>query len=125
MTSTILVVDDDDAVRLMLCRLLESQGYRTCPANNASAARAIIAQTHLDLAVVDIVMPGESGLSFATSFIDQGSELPIILVSGYSPDDPAAFAARHRTVTFVPKPFNPDELLATIADNLGRHARRR
>ena len=125
MTSTILVVDDDDAVRLMICRLLESQGYRTRPANNANAARAIVGQSPVDLAVVDIVMPGESGLSLATSLIDQGSELPIVLVSGYSPDDPAAFAARHRTVTFVPKPFNPDELLSIIADNLGRHVRRR
>lgn len=117
MTRHILVVDDDHSVRLMLTRLLQTQGYRISAAPNVREARALVADNAFDLAVLDIVMPGESGLEFAAKLRETHS-LPIVLISGYSTEDPVSFAADHRDVTFVPKPFSPDDLLGLIANML-------
>ncbi len=114
----ILVVDDDDPVRVMLARLLQTQGYRVLQAPNASEARKLIGTQRPDLVISDIVMPGESGIELRRHIAGMWPELPVILISGYSAEGPAEFAARTANTTFVQKPFAADQLLALVEQHL-------
>lgn len=115
----ILVVDDDDAVRTMLTRLLEAQGYAVLQAANADAAvRVFSGPVRPDLVVSDVVMPGRSGIELRRLIAELAPGLPVILVSGYSPDAPAEFAARQPDTRFMPKPFAVDHLLALVDETL-------
>jgi DNA-binding NtrC family response regulator len=114
----ILVVDDDDPVRVMLARLLRTQGYDVLQAANASEARRLVANQRPDLVISDIVMPGESGIELRRHLAAMWPELPVILISGYSAEGPAEFAARTSNTTFVQKPFAADQLLVLVEQTL-------
>lgn len=111
---SILVVDDDDPVRVMLARLLRTQGYTVRQASNARDARSAIEETLPDLVISDIVMPGESGIELRRTIAQKWPSLPVILISGYSAEGPAEFAARAANTTFVQKPFAADQLLSLV-----------
>lgn len=114
----ILVVDDDDPVRVMLARLLRTQGYGVLQAANASDARRLLGSQQPDLVISDIVMPGESGIELRRYIAATWPELPVILISGYSAEGPAEFAARTPRTTFVQKPFAADQLLTLVEQTL-------
>ena len=114
----ILVVDDDDPVRVMLARLLRTQGYDVLQAANAGEARRLVANQRPDLVISDIVMPGESGIELRRHLAAMWPELPVILISGYSAEGPAEFAARTSNTTFVQKPFAADQLLVLVEQTL-------
>lgn len=122
---TILVIDDDDPVRVMLARLLRTQGYAVLQAAHAEGARTILESSCPDLVISDIVMPGKSGIELRRDIGDRWPDLPVILISGYSAEGPAEFAARTPNTAFVQKPFAPDQFLAlveqTLASTAGSH----
>lgn len=118
LTGLILVVDDDDPVRLMLSRLLRTQGYTVLQAENAVAARAILDEQLPDLVISDIVMPGESGIELRRTIARLWPDLPVILISGYSSEGPAEFAARTPNTQFVQKPFAADQLISLVEATL-------
>ena len=118
MSGTILVVDDDDPVRVMLARLLRTQGYTVLQAAHAAEARAILDTKRPDLVISDIVMPGESGIELRRGILERWPELPVVLISGYSAEGPAEFAARTPNTTFVQKPFAADHFLALVERTL-------
>ena len=111
---SILVVDDDDPVRVMLARLLRTQGYDVHQAANARDARRAIEASRPDLVISDIVMPGESGIELRRAIGQHWPGLPVILISGYSAEGPAEFAARTANTRFVQKPFAADQLLSLV-----------
>jgi len=115
---TILVVDDDDPVRVMLARLLRTQGYTVLQAAHADAARQVLDEKRPDLVISDIVMPGESGIELRREIAGRWPELPVILISGYSAEGPAEFASRTPNTTFVQKPFAADHFLALVEQTL-------
>ena len=118
----ILVVDDDDPVRVMLARLLRTQGYSVLQAANAAEARKLLeADEPPDLIISDIVMPGESGMEFRRYVSELWPDLPVILVSGYSAEGPAEFAAKTANTMFVQKPFAADQLLTLVERTLAGH----
>jgi len=119
---TILVVDDDDPVRVMLARLLRTQGYTVLQAAHASEARAQIDLQKPDLVISDIVMPGESGIELRRNILERWPGLPVILISGYSAEGPAEFAARTPNTVFVQKPFAADQFLALVEATLASAA---
>ncbi|QFG02787.1 response regulator [Tepidiforma bonchosmolovskayae] len=119
MAATILVVDDDDPVRVMLARLLRTHGFTVLQAAHAAEARAILEREQVDLVVSDIVMPGESGIELRRAVLEQRPELPFILISGYSAEGPAEFAARAPRTIFVQKPFAADQFLRLVEATLG------
>ncbi len=122
MPGVILVVDDDDPVRVMLGRLLRTQGYTVIQATSAAEARRSVEQLRPDLVISDIVMPGESGIELRRELAKCWPGLPVILISGYSTDGPAEFAARTRDTLFVQKPFAAEQLLGLVERTLeGRH----
>ncbi|MCC7087545.1 MAG: response regulator [Chloroflexi bacterium] len=118
MAATILVVDDDDPVRVMLARLLRTQGYDVRQAANAAEARTVLDEGRPDLVISDIVMPGESGIELRRGILDRWPGLPVILISGYSAEGPAEFSARTPDTIFVQKPFAADEFLALVQQTL-------
>ena len=111
----ILVVDDDSPVRVMLSRLLRTQGYTVNTANDVAAAKAMLEARLPDLIISDIVMPGESGIELRRWVAARWPELPVVLISGYSSEGPAEFASRTPHTLFVQKPFAADALLGLIA----------
>lgn len=116
--AVVLVVDDDDPVRVMLARLLRTQGYSVLQAASADQARHALDQERPDLVISDIVMPGESGIELRRDIARRWPELPVILISGYSAEGPAEFAARTPNTTFVQKPFAADQFLALVEQTL-------
>jgi DNA-binding NtrC family response regulator len=119
----ILVVDDDDSVRVMLARLLRTPGHTVQQAASSEAARRLIDSQIPDLVISDIVMPGESGIELRRGIAARWPDLPFILISGYSADGPAEFASRTPHTWFVQKPFAADTLLGLVASVLaGRPA---
>jgi len=119
-SAVILVVDDDDPVRVMLARLLRTQGYTVLQAAHAQEARAILEEQRPNLVISDIVMPGESGIELRRAIARRWPDLPVILISGYSAEGPAEFAARTAHTAFVQKPFAADQLLTLVSETLRR-----
>lgn len=116
--TVILIVDDDDPVRAMLARLLRTQGYSVLQAADATEARQRLGEHPADLVISDIVMPGESGIELRRRIADAWPDLPVILISGYSADGPADFAARTANTAFVQKPFAAEPFLAIVKQTL-------
>lgn len=118
MAETILVVEDEEPVRIMLGRLLRSQGYSVMLAANASEARTVLARLRPEMVVTDIIMPGENGIELRRVIASDWPEIPVLLISGFSDDGPAEFAARMANTAFLPKPFAAEHFLAVVAQML-------
>lgn len=119
----ILVVDDDMRLRALLSRYLAEQGFRVTTAEDATDARAKLRSVAPDLMVLDVMMPGESGLSFIESLRrDNGHDLPVLLLTarGAPEDRIAGFEAG--ADDYLGKPFEPLELVLRIRAMLRRAA---
>ncbi len=110
---TILVVEDEPALRQVAKRILERQGYTVLTAAQPSEAVELSAAQHaaIDLMITDVVMPGASGPQLAAELQSARGELPVLYTSGYVPDAGALPAG----ADFLPKPFTGDQLLAAVA----------
>jgi two-component system OmpR family response regulator len=116
-----LVVDDARDIRDPLVRYLNQNGYRATPADGAAAARRIVKTNAIDLVVLDIMMPGEDGLAL-TRFLRTETDLPVILLTARAEQVDKIVGLEMGADDYVPKPFNPRELLARIAAVLRRSA---
>jgi len=115
----ILVVEDERDVRDPLAAYLVRNDLRVTKAENAAAARQVLAAHAIDLVLLDIMMPGEDGLSLA-GFIRATSKIPVILVTAKSEDTDRIVGLELGADDYVSKPFNPRELLARIKAVLRR-----
>ncbi len=118
----ILVVDDDARLRGLLSRFLGEQGFRVTIAEHAAEAREKLAFLQPDLIVLDVMMPGESGLSLVEALRRDQLDLPILLLTarGGPEDRIAGFEAG--ADDYLPKPFEPSELVLRIRAILRRVA---
>ncbi len=117
----ILVVDDDARLRALLSRYLADQGFRVTTADNAIDARAKLRSVAPDLMVLDVMMPGESGLVLTESLRrENGHDLPVLLLTarGAPEDRIAGFEAG--ADDYLGKPFEPLELVLRIRAMLRR-----
>lgn len=116
----ILVVDDDARLRSLLQRFLADNGFRVTTAEDAAQARDRLRFLQPDLMVLDVMMPGESGLSLTQSLKADTLGLPIILLTaaGGPEDRIAGFEAG--ADDYLPKPFDPRELVLRIRAMLRR-----
>lgn len=115
----ILVVDDDDRLRSLLQRYLSEHGFRITVATDASDARNRMATFAFDLIVLDLMMPGESGLDFAGS-IRQSSHIPILMLTAMAEQDDRINGLEKGADDYLTKPFEPRELLLRIQNILRR-----
>ncbi len=120
--SLILVVDDDQRLRSLLQRFLADNGFRVTTAENAAEARDRLRFLQPELIVLDVMMPGESGLSLTQSLKSEQPQIPIILLTaaGDPEDRIAGFEAG--ADDYLPKPFDPRELVLRIRAMLRRAA---
>ncbi len=116
----ILVVDDDARLRGLLSRYLGENGFRVTTAGSALEARDRLRFLQPDLMVLDVMMPGESGLDLTESLRGENSEVPVLLLTarGGPEDRIAGFEAG--ADDYLPKPFDPRELLLRIRAMLRR-----
>ncbi|WP_282605137.1 response regulator [Pelagibius sp. Alg239-R121] len=115
----ILVVDDRRDIRDPLRQFLQKQGMRVSLAASASEARKLLPDAAIDLIVLDIMMPGEDGLSLCRH-IRTKSALPIILLTALADDTDRIVGLELGADDYLVKPFNPRELLARIRAVLRR-----
>ena len=118
--ATILVVDDEPEVREVLEEYFTTHGYATVGAENAAAARAHAAQRPIDLALVDIHMPGEDGLSLARHLRERYAKIAIIMLTSAATVVDRIVGLEMGADDYVPKPFDPRELVARVKSVLRR-----
>jgi two-component system, OmpR family, phosphate regulon response regulator OmpR len=115
----VLVVDDDDRLRELLRKYLSENGFLVVTASDAADARAKLTMFAFDLIVLDLMMPGESGLDFAGD-LRKESTIPILMLTAMvEPEDRIAGLERGAD-DYLAKPFEPRELLLRIHSILRR-----
>ena len=110
--ANILFVDDESAIRDMLKTVLKLAGHRPLEAADANQARQILQGQDADLALVDIMMPGEDGFSLARDLIASG--IPVLFLTAKTAVQDRVRGLRMGAEDYVLKPFEPEELLARI-----------
>jgi two-component system, OmpR family, response regulator len=115
----ILVVDDARDIREPLVRYLKESGYRASAADSAAAARRAMRTSGIDLVILDIMMPGEDGLSLCRH-LRASSGVPVIMLTAMAEDTDRVIGLEIGADDYVVKPFNPRELLARVRAVLRR-----
>ena len=115
----ILIVDDDRRLRDLLRRYLSDQGFRVTTASDAADARAKLASITFDLLILDVMMPGESGLSLTRS-LREGGGMPILLLTARTEIEDRIEGLSSGADDYLPKPFEPRELVLRIKAILRR-----
>ncbi|MCX8134335.1 MAG: response regulator transcription factor [Roseococcus sp.] len=115
----ILVVDDDRDIRELLGRFLEKQGLRVSLARDARECRKLWPLARYDLIVLDLMMPGESGLDLAR-WLRAQSQVPIVMLTAMGEETDRIVGLELGADDYMAKPFNPRELLARIRAVLRR-----
>jgi two-component system, OmpR family, response regulator len=115
----ILVVDDDAEIRGLLREYLEKQGYRVTTAGNGREFRAALEAAVPDLIVLDLMMPGDDGLTLCRD-LRARSEVPVIMLTARGDETDRIVGLEMGADDYLAKPFNPRELLARIRSVLRR-----
>ena len=117
--SHILVVDDDDRLRDLLKRYLAREGHDVTTAKDSAHARRLMQTMSFDLIVLDVMMPGEDGLSICRR-VRAASRVPVIMLTAKGEDIDRIVGLEMGADDYLPKPFNPRELVARIRAILRR-----
>ena len=118
----ILVVDDDERLRRLLSRYLTENGYMVSTAADAMEARSQLQSMEFDLIVLDVMMPGESGIEL-TKGLREGNDVPILLLTAMSDTADRITGLDAGADDYMGKPFEPRELLLRIGSVLRRSVR--
>ena len=118
----ILCVDDDDRLRDLLKRYLTREGHDVTTAKDAETARRMMATMTFDLVILDVMMPGEDGLSLLKSVREKKSDTPVILLTARSLPAERIEGLKIGADDYLSKPFEPEELALRIASILKRAA---
>lgn len=116
----VLIVDDDRRIRQLLASYLGQNGYRVTQASNAAEARKAMAGIAYDLVVLDVMMPGENGLSFAKGLRESGSQVPVLMLSALGETQDRINGLSSGSDDYLVKPFAPEELLLRMNSLLRR-----
>lgn len=116
----VLVVDDDERLRALLCRYLSDHGYLVTTAGDATEARGHMASLVFDLLVVDVMMPGEDGLTLTRSLRDSGHGVPILILTARGEAEDRIAGLESGADDYLSKPFEPRELLLRLNSILRR-----
>jgi len=114
---TVLIVDDEPASRYALRRALENR-YRIMEADSAGAARSALVTEHPDLILLDVILPGEDGISFLKWLREEGQDLPVLMVSALDTAKTAVEALQLGAADYLVKGFELEELRQRVANLL-------
>ncbi|HEY7642601.1 MAG TPA: response regulator [Steroidobacteraceae bacterium] len=115
----IVVVDDDHEIRTLLAEYLQKNGLRVSVARDGKEMRRVLGRSHVDLIVLDVMLPGDDGLTLCRE-LRASSQVPIIMLTARSEDVDRILGLELGADDYVPKPFKPRELLARISAVLRR-----
>ena len=115
-TETILLVEDEEVVRSLACRVLESQGYNVLAAHDPDESLLLTARHtgNIDLLITDVVMPGMGGAELASWIAESRPQTRVLYMSGYTEDAIAHRGITSSGVAFLQKPFTPSALAAKV-----------
>ena len=115
----VLVVDDDDRLRDLLGKFLGENGFMVVLASDAADARAKMGTLAFDVIVLDLMMPGESGLDFARQ-LRRGDSIPILMLTAMGEPEDRINGLEHGADDYLVKPFEPRELVLRLNNILRR-----
>jgi DNA-binding response OmpR family regulator len=118
--ATLLIVDDEPDVREVLDEYFVAQGYAVVCADSANAAKAVAERQAIDLALVDIHMPGEDGLTLARHLRERYAKIAIVMLTSAATVVDRIVGLEIGADDYVPKPFDPRELAARVKSVLRR-----
>ncbi len=116
----ILIADDDKNIRFVFREVLESENYTVFSAGNGNEALGILGREHIDLAIVDIMMPGMNGYELTKNIRLSDSELPILMISAKQMPEDRKLGFVAGIDDYISKPIDPEELLLHIKALLRR-----
>jgi DNA-binding NtrC family response regulator len=119
---SLLVVDDDSAMREMLFSLFSEQGYTVSEAASANAALELIREQEFDAVLSDILMPGKTGIEMLGELREVRPDTPVVLMTAFGSLDSAIEAMRAGALDYITKPFEPEAVLLTLERTLERRA---
>ncbi len=119
-SETILLVEDEQAVRTVATRVLRNQGYFVLPACNGEEAIAMVQQVvgAIDLILTDVIMPDMAGPAMVGQILAKWPQIRVVYMSGYAQDDKIPTEMAIRDTSFLQKPFSADSLLLTVREVL-------
>ncbi len=118
--SVVYVVDDDESVRRALARLIRGAGFGVETFASASAFLACPVADHAACLVLDVRLPGASGLDLQSALAESGRSMPIVFITGYASVPMSVRAMKGGAVDFLQKPFDEQELLDSVGRALAR-----
>ena len=118
----VLVVDDDERLRMLLSRFLSEHGFLVTTATDAAHARDILNYLSYDLVVMDVMMPGEDGMALTRRLKTEGIQTPVLLLTALGDTEQRINGFESGADDYLPKPFEPRELLLRINAILRRSA---
>ena len=116
----ILVAEDDESARLLMCEVLRRAGYEPCPARDGVEALEVMEHYQCDLAVVDITMPRMDGITFTQTLREGNCDLPVLMVTARVTQEDKRRGFRAGTDDYMVKPVDEEEMLLRIAALLRR-----
>lgn len=119
-TAHLLLVDDDVRLRELLARYLETQGFQVKGVGDGAQMRQALDRGHFDLIVLDLMLPGESGLDICRRLRGQGDDTPIVMLTAKGDEIDRVVGLEIGADDYLPKPVSPRELLARIRSVLRR-----
>ena len=119
--ASILVIDDEAAIRESLEVLLTLEGYAVTMAADGEEGLRILDQESFDLLLLDLALPGQSGLELLPLIKERHPEMPVIMITAYGTVDNVVDAVRAGAENFVQKPWDNEKLLADIRSAVARH----
>lgn len=118
MHATILTVDDEEMIRDLMVTALSREGYRCFQAGSAEEARAVLMNNRVDLAILDIMMPGRSGVDLLKELKVLSPETVVLMVTAISDTETAMKCIHLGAYDYILKPFDIDRVLLTIRNSL-------
>src|SRR5881628_1487298 len=123
--ATILVVDDDAALVLVLQETLQRIGHETLTARNVGEALHLLARNTADLIISDYRMPGITGLEFLTMLASDGYDIPLIMLTGHGSIQHAVASIKAGAIDYITKPVRPEQIEMGVQQALEFSALRR
>ncbi len=114
-SARILVVDDEDIIRVLLNEILVEEGYDVTEAENGELAVKHLEREHFDLVISDMVMPGMNGIEVLQAAFRLDPEYAVIMITGYPSVDTAVRLVKLGAADYITKPFNVDLIKVTVA----------
>jgi len=111
----ILVIDDEDIVRISISRALAPEGYEIKTVKDGSEGMKQLEQEEFDLVLTDLKMPNMDGIEVLSNIKNRWPKTDVVIVTGYQTVETAVKAIKLGAADYIEKPFTPDSLIATVS----------